>query len=30
MAQNLGSDVPFVTLAASEVFSLEVSCHYLW
>jgi DNA helicase TIP49 (TBP-interacting protein) len=25
MAQTLGSDVPFVTLTASEVFSLEVS-----
>lgn len=26
MAQTLGSDVPFVNLTASEVFSLEVSC----
>jgi DNA helicase TIP49 (TBP-interacting protein) len=25
MAQTLGSDVPFVMLTASEVFSLEVS-----
>jgi RuvB-like protein 2 len=25
MAQTLGSDVPFVNLTASEVFSLEVS-----
>jgi RuvB-like protein 2 len=25
MAQTLGSDVPFVTLTASEVFSLEMS-----
>lgn len=25
MAQTLGTDVPFVTLTASEVFSLEVS-----
>jgi len=27
MAQTLGTDVPFVTLTGSEVFSLEVS-HY--
>jgi DNA helicase TIP49 (TBP-interacting protein) len=27
MAQTLGSDVPFVMLTASEVFSLEVSGH---
>ena len=25
MAQTLGTDVPFVTLTGSEVFSLEVS-----
>src|SRR5690349_24242377 len=25
MAQSLGSDVPFTTLAASEIFSLEMS-----
>jgi RuvB-like protein 2 len=25
MAQNLGEDVPFTTLAASEIFSLEMS-----
>jgi DNA helicase TIP49 (TBP-interacting protein) len=31
MAQTLGSDVPFVTLTASEVFSLEVSLpHLVW
>jgi RuvB-like protein 2 len=25
MAQSLGSDVPFTTLSASEIFSLEMS-----
>lgn len=25
MAQTLGKDVPFVSLAASEIYSLEVS-----
>lgn len=29
MAQTLGSDVPFVNLTASEVFSLEVSSECL-
>lgn len=30
MAQTLGSDVPFVMLTASEVFSLEVSWPSCW
>jgi DNA helicase TIP49 (TBP-interacting protein) len=30
MAQTLGSDVPFVMLTASEVFSLEVSWSSGW
>lgn len=30
MAMTLGSDVPFVTLTGSEIYSLEVSKHFLF
>lgn len=30
MAQTLGKDVPFVSLAASEIYSLEVCRRFGW